>query len=61
MRPGRQVEWVGPEPLQSNTGTVEPGGLGTVVTDDRPASTGIVVVFDGVGTFSCEPDEIRPR
>jgi hypothetical protein len=58
FHPGATVEWVGPQPLEESTGTVNPGDLGTVITDDRPAS-GIVVTFAGVGTFACERDEIR--
>jgi len=60
FRPGQQVEWVGPEPLESETGTVAVGDVGTVVTDDRPASAGVMVVFNGVGTFVCESGEICP-
>lgn len=60
FRPGQTVEWVGPEPLEGDAGTVAAGDVGTVLTDDRPAASGIVVVFDGVGTFACERDEIRP-
>lgn len=60
LRPGQTVEWVGPEPLDGNAAQANPGDVGTVLTDDRPAS-GIVVVFDGVGTFACERDEIRPH
>lgn len=60
FRPGETVEWAGTEPLRTDTGTVTPGDIGVVVTDDRPAE-GIVVVFDGIGTFSCERAEVRPH
>jgi hypothetical protein len=61
LRPGELVEWAGPEPLEVATGTVTPGDVGMVLTDDRPAESGIVVVFAGVGTFACDSEEIRPH
>lgn len=61
FQPGQQVEWAGPEPLEGDSASVAVGDVGTVVTDDRPASSGIVVVFNGVGTFVCEPAEIRAQ